>query len=295
MSPARDTSAGRAYLDLQRQARSTKRPVQELFQLYVLEGFLDRLSRSAERGAFVVKGGVLLAAFDLRRPTRDIDLQAETMSNNADEVLDRVVQIANFEIDDGIVFDSENAAAIVIRDEDAYSGIRVTIPASLDRANLPFHVDVSVGGPIYPEPNEVALPRLLGGTISVRGYPLALVHAEKIVTAVSLGTLNTRWRDFVDVVGLAAQHEVSGDELTTALNRVAAHRGVELVSLEGVLAGYSDIAQAKWAAWRRKQDLADRTPAEFSQLVDDFASFADPAIIGSVGGLWWNPAVRAWI
>jgi hypothetical protein len=38
-------------------------------QLYALEGFLDRLSGSSHAGRFVLKGGVLLAAFDARRPT----------------------------------------------------------------------------------------------------------------------------------------------------------------------------------------------------------------------------------
>jgi predicted nucleotidyltransferase component of viral defense system len=45
----------------------------ELIQLYALEGFLDRLSKSRFAENFVLKGGVLLAAFDARRPTRDID------------------------------------------------------------------------------------------------------------------------------------------------------------------------------------------------------------------------------
>lgn len=40
---------------------------------------------------------------------------------------------------------------------------------------------------------------LRGGEIVVRGYPLAMVHAEKIVTALVRGTANTRWRDFADL------------------------------------------------------------------------------------------------
>jgi hypothetical protein len=43
-----------------------------LLQLYVLEGFLARLAASAMRERFILKGGVLLAAFGSRRPTRDV-------------------------------------------------------------------------------------------------------------------------------------------------------------------------------------------------------------------------------
>lgn len=62
--PTRGTPSGDAYLDLQNQARHARRPTQELFQLYVLEGFLARLTISDARDTFVLKGGVLLAAFD---------------------------------------------------------------------------------------------------------------------------------------------------------------------------------------------------------------------------------------
>lgn len=60
MKPTRDGAAGRAYLDLQAQARTTKRPVDELLHLYVLEGFLERLSRSSERANLVLKGEYFL-------------------------------------------------------------------------------------------------------------------------------------------------------------------------------------------------------------------------------------------
>jgi hypothetical protein len=67
-----DTIAGRRYLELQRQAKRTGRPTDELIQLCALECFLDRLVHSKFADTFVLKGGVLLAALDARRPTRDI-------------------------------------------------------------------------------------------------------------------------------------------------------------------------------------------------------------------------------
>lgn len=51
----RETVEGRTYLDLQNLARRTDRPTDELHQLYALEGFLDRLMRSAYADRFVLK------------------------------------------------------------------------------------------------------------------------------------------------------------------------------------------------------------------------------------------------
>jgi hypothetical protein len=45
----------------------------EYLRLYALEGFVLRLEYSSHRSQFVLKGGVLLAAYGLRRPTADID------------------------------------------------------------------------------------------------------------------------------------------------------------------------------------------------------------------------------
>ncbi|MGH8998463.1 MAG: nucleotidyl transferase AbiEii/AbiGii toxin family protein, partial [Acidimicrobiia bacterium] len=170
MTPlSRASAAGRAYVELQKRARADRRPVQELFQLYVLEAFLDRLARSSDREAFVLKGGVLLAAFGRRRPTRDVDLQAETLSNDADHVRWRVIAVAAIEVDDGVVFDANSAKAQIIRDEEGYAGVRVSMAATLLPAKLQFHVDVNVGDPVTPEPVPVRLPRLLGGEITIKG------------------------------------------------------------------------------------------------------------------------------
>ena len=90
----RADAAGRAYLDLQNLARSSGRDTAELLQLYTLEGFLDRLSRSRFADHLVLKGGVLLAVFAARRPTRDIDMAALEMDGDVAHVLDVVRQIA---------------------------------------------------------------------------------------------------------------------------------------------------------------------------------------------------------
>ncbi|WP_197681614.1 hypothetical protein [Actinopolymorpha singaporensis] len=71
--PTRATVDGRAYLDLQNLARTQHRPTDELHQLYALEGFLIRLTISRHADKLVLKGGVLLAAYNARRPKRSAE------------------------------------------------------------------------------------------------------------------------------------------------------------------------------------------------------------------------------
>jgi hypothetical protein len=191
-APTRASVAGRAYLDLQNLGRREKRSTEELLALYALEGFLARLAASKRAGDLVLKGGALLAAYGARRPTRDVDLRADGIGNDAATVLDLVREIAAIEIDDGLAYDASGAEAESMREEDQYAGVRVTMGCALATAWLRFHVDVNVGDPVWPVPGLVEVPRLLGGVITVTGYPLSMVLAEKIVTALQRGSVNTR-------------------------------------------------------------------------------------------------------
>jgi hypothetical protein len=142
--PNRATRAGRSYLDLRKAASAAGRPTDELFQLYALEGFLDRLGSSPHAERFVLKGGVLLAAYDARRPTRDVDLVAVDIANDLDVIRRMVNEVVAVERDDGLQFDPAASTVDLIRDDEQYGGTRVTIHGSLSTAVLQFHVDVNI-------------------------------------------------------------------------------------------------------------------------------------------------------
>ena len=203
--PTRSTVGGRAYLDLQRQAKTDRRITSEYLKLYALEGFLLRLANSDRRNRFVLKGGVLLAAYELRRRTADIDFAALQTTNDVETIRQDVIAIASthlpLDLDDGLIFDPGDVTALVIRDQDQYSGVRVRMAVALATARERFHIDVNVGDPIWPAPSEIQLPRLLPdqASIALRGYPMEMVLAEKTVTALQLGIASTRWRDFGDI------------------------------------------------------------------------------------------------
>ena len=49
---------------------------QEYLTRHTLESFLDRLSTTGHAKGFVLKGGLLMGAYDARRPTKDVDSNA---------------------------------------------------------------------------------------------------------------------------------------------------------------------------------------------------------------------------
>jgi len=293
--PSRGEAAGRAYNDLRNKARATHRPTQELLQLYLLEAFLRRLAGSGHRQNLVLKGGVLLAALGDRRPTKDVDLQARQLTNDAQTATRVICEIAQLDADDGVVFNTDRVSAELIREDDGYQGYRIRMPASLATANLKFAVDISVGDPIEPSPQLVQLPCLLtDDTIELVGYPIVMVHAEKLVTALQRGTVNTRWRDFADVWTLSRHLDCDGTELQSALTTVARYRGATLEAIFPALEGYAELAQVRWSLWRAKQNLDTPLPEQFADVLTDIARFADPGLLGQATGMTWKADVETW-
>jgi hypothetical protein len=178
MSPRRDSTAGRAYLDLQALARTAGRSTQGFLVMYVLERFLYRLARSRHRDQLILKGGMLLAALGTRRPTADIDLLASTIRNDTDAVAGVIREILQVQADDGVQYQPELLSARVIRDAELYAGVRLAVPARLDRARAVLRADVNVGDPVTPAPVEIEYPGLLAGSFRLLGYPLATVLAD---------------------------------------------------------------------------------------------------------------------
>ncbi len=265
--PTHADLAGSRYLALQRLARAQKRATAELLQLYVLESFLRRLIRSQHDERLVLKGGLLLAAFDLRRATRDVDLLALRTDNDPAAVERLVVEIASVDAEDGVVFLLDTMTVVPIRDDDVYPGVRAVLEARLATARIKFSVDVNVGDPVVPAPIRTAVPVLLGDErLDVLAYPKPMVVAEKLVTALQRGRASTRWRDFADLFVL-----VPGDlleaEVIEALRAVASHRGVTLQPLGSVLAGMAEEAQARWVTWRERQGAQERVPEDFGALL----------------------------
>jgi Nucleotidyl transferase AbiEii toxin, Type IV TA system len=128
-----ELTAQQAYRQLQRRAREQRRGTDELLVFYAHEGFLRRLSMSPYREGLVLKGGLLMAVLDARRPTRDADLSVHGISNDEGIVRRVVTEIAGIVAADGLTFDPTQIQTRTMREDAEYHGVRVTIPASRRR------------------------------------------------------------------------------------------------------------------------------------------------------------------
>jgi len=253
-------------------------PTQEYLIRHTLESFLDRLARTSHAGDFVLKGGVLLAAYGVRRPTKDADANAVSADVTAEHLAEVVRDIAAIDVDDGVAFDVDTISMQEIREQADYPGLRLRVVVSIGTWKGVAVWDVATGDPIVPPPRQVTIDRVLGDPITLLGYAPETAIAEKGVTILERGITSTRWRDYVDIVALA-RRGIDPDELLTAAQAVARHRGVPLEPVAPHLTGYSAVAQAKWAAWRRKENLESVCEENLDDQIALVASYLDPIFV----------------
>lgn len=184
-------------------ARATNLDYNQLLIPHALERWLYRLAASPHAHAFVVKGAILFTLWrgTPHRPTQDLDLLG--FGDPTPQHLVALFQtIATTAVeDDGWTFDPASITAEPIRTTDEYGGVRIHLAASLGTALLRLQVDVGFGDAITPAPISNPFPVLLDQPAPLlRTYPPATVVAEKTEAITRLGMLNTRLKDYFDLL-----------------------------------------------------------------------------------------------
>ena len=197
-----------------------------LIRKYMMERFLERVSSSKYNGSFILKGGMLVAAFVgvEARATMDIDTTIKGIPVTIVDMERTITEISNIDLDDNVKFRIKKVSEIM--DEAEYPGIRFSMDAVLDGAVIPLKIDISTGDVITPR--EIAYSYKLmfeDRTIPIMTYPIETVLAEKLETVISRSITNTRMRDFYDIHILLKSQNINADILALALERTAKKRG----------------------------------------------------------------------
>lgn len=206
-------------------AREKDMSAQVVLQNYMFERFLERLSKSAYRDKFILKGGILIAALvgiD-NRATMDMDTTIKNYPINVGSLTKAIREICSINAEDGVTFSFFDIETI--RDDDAYGGYRVSIISEYDTIVTPMQIDITTGDVITPKEVLYLFKTIFEeGIIGIWAYNIETVLAEKVETILRRGELNTRPRDFYDVYILTKTQSINNKVFTEALKSTAAHR-----------------------------------------------------------------------
>ncbi len=258
-------------------ARKTKGADYNLILLrFVQERFLYRMSLSAYRENFFLKGGALLFAHErfAARPTRDMDFLGDHISRDKENIKRIMQEICNIACEeDGVTFECGEDDILLedITIEKEYNGTRVHMTAHMDTIVQPFSIDVGFGDVIVPQPAQLDYPLLIEGlpAVNVEAYSLETVVAEKFQTMIDRGTINSRMKDFFDVYTILKEDKVDTELLKEAIVEVFANRGTELDVNSVVFSdGFAQDAmrQTMWKAYLKKIKYKDELP--FEEVMD---------------------------
>jgi hypothetical protein len=285
-------------------ARETGRPFSEILQYFAMERFLYRLSKSEHADKFVLKGALMLTAWNapLLRPTMDIDLLGQ-ISNDLGAMVAIVRQICakHVEPDDSLVFDPATVQAERIAEAAEYEGVRIRFRGTLDAARIQMQLDVGFGDIVVPAAVPTIFPTILElPAPHLLAYSRETAIAEKFEAMIKLGELNSRMKDFFDIWLLSRSFDFDGPTLCEAIKKTFERRGTVLPAGEPVAltAEFSSNAQkqGQWAGFIRRMNLRD-VPS-LAEIVDRLREFLMVPLRATFGGedceSKWIASRRRW-
>lgn len=288
---------------LKNQAKTDGRTMQDELVTYGLERTIYRLSVSDYAECFTLKGGIFLYALfngNFARATMDIDLLAQQISNDTEDMRRVFQDIFSIECEDALRFDLDSLEVVNITEFKEYHGVNVSIMGYLDRTKVPVSIDIGFGDVIYPKRMQMDFPVLLDmESPRVYAYSIYSVIAEKFEAFVSLGLANGRYKDFYDIYVLSVNYELDGNELRNAIIETFSHRATGFEDIAAFEPDFTEdpVRQGRWNSFiKRKKSMIK---VEFAEAIAQSRKLLMPIVESIVKNKEfnqkWNSNRKEWV
>ena len=199
----------------------------ELYQRFMFERILERISVSKYNENFILKGGLLLSAMlgINSRSTRDMDISIKGIDVSKEKMVQVLNEILSLDIGDGVKFEMINITDI--RADDEYGGNKYHLVGRLENLKVALEIDISTGDEITPkELNYEYISIFENKKIYIDTYNIETILAEKIETILRRGKYNARMKDYYDVYFFLTKlkDEIDLETFKQALNNTLTKR-----------------------------------------------------------------------
>lgn len=252
----------------------------ELYQRFMFERILERISISKYNENFILKGGLLLSAMlgINSRSTRDMDISIKGIDVSKENMLKILNEILSIDINDKVKFDVVNITDI--RADDEYGGNKYHIIGKLENLKVSLEIDISTGDEITPkELNFEYISIFENKKIYIDTYNIETILAEKIETILRRGKYNTRMKDYYDVYFFLTRlkNDINLDIFKHALNNTLIKRDafdyykdykqiLYLIAEDARIINY-------WNTYKSKNKYAENI--EFKKIIKVLIEFLD--------------------
>ena len=263
-------------------------PFNEMLRRYAMERLLYRISLSPHCQRFVLKGAMLFLAWTGHefRPTKDVDFLGFG-SDAPKDVVALFRDICGMPVPepDGILFDPNSVKAEQIREDQAYGGIRVSFLGELANARVPVQADIGFGDVVTPATETVCFPCVLPDSAipELRAYSRYSVVAEKLEAMIKLGVVNSRMKDFYDLLVLSRRFGFDGATMVQAITATFERRNTPLPSEQSLVLGQSFAAdqamQNLWESFINRTRLTELASVSFPNVMSELKVFLVPVVL----------------
>jgi predicted nucleotidyltransferase component of viral defense system len=246
----------------------------------LLERFLVRLSRSKHAEKFIFKGGFLLAyMMEIGRETMDLDFLLTNMTASEEKIVETIQEVILTISEDGFSFSHAGIEPLEQPHMD-YSGYRISLKVEFGRMRDKIQIDIGIGDIVTPTNRDLHLFTYKGKPmfeeeISLLVYPLETIFAEKLETVLSKGAINSRMKDYHDLLLLVRNPSlIQLKSLEDAIQSTFKNRGTifELINFDEGL----KLLQKLWTA--HLQDLGNKNkdlelPKDIQEAIKEINSY----------------------
>ena len=252
----------------------------ELYQRFMFERILERISVSKYNENFILKGGLLLSAMlgINSRSTRDMDISIKGIDVSQDKMLKILNEILSIDINDKVKFEVVNITDI--RADDEYGGNKYHLVGMLENLKVALEIDISTGDEITPKELNFEYTSIFDNKkIYIGTYNIETILSEKVETILRRGKYNTRMKDYYDVYFFLTKlkNEINLEIFKQALNNTLRKREafdyyndykqiLDLIAEDDRITNY-------WNTYKKKNKYAENI--EFKDIVKILKEFLD--------------------
>ena len=250
----------------------------ELYQRFMFERILERISVSNYNENFILKGGLLLSAMlgINSRSTRDMDISIKGIDVSKEKMVQVLNEILSLDIGDGVKFEMVNITDI--RADDEYGGNKYHLVGKLENLKIALEIDISTSDEITPkELNYEYISIFEDKKIYIDTYNIETILAEKIETILRRGKYNARMKDYYDVYFFLTKlkDEIDLETFKQALNNTLTKRESfdYYKDYRQILNGLTNDERINnyWSTYKKKTKYAHNIKfKEIVRILDEF-------------------------
>ncbi len=186
----------------------------------------------------------------------DLDTTLRNLPFTEDQIRQTIQSICSLALADEVNFSVVSVTPI--RKDDRYGGFCVHMDATYDAIITPLSIDISTGDVLTPSAVHYEFSGMFDESVSISiwGYSIETVMAEKVETILSRGIFSTRPRDYYDIYILGTTQKYDKELFWEALSATANHREskANLVNIEAIFNNISESPDFRegWRKYQRK-------------------------------------------